>query len=153
MTRNSFLMQDVYKRQGMKLQLPKRWKLRRAGKRKKNPKRRIMVKKIIFCVLAVAITGVPAVFLNTIYGYLPGIVVVLGIAISYGYLHILKRTLTFTELSDLSNCERGTQVEFSVRIKSRFFLVYPKLELYFYISDLDVYKRQHDQSAERTVLQ
>lgn len=120
----------------MKLQLPKRWKLRRAGKRKKNPKRRIMVKKIIFCVLAVAITGVPAVFLNTIYGYLPGIVVVLGIAISYGYLHILKRTLTFTELSDLSNCERGTQVEFSVRIKSRFFLVYPKLELYFYISDL-----------------
>lgn len=119
----------------MKIRKP-RLKLHRSGKKGKNAERRRLIRKILFCVFAVLITGVPAVFLNTIYGYLPVIVVIMGILLSYGYLHVLRRTLEYTELSDLSNCQRGTEVEFTVRIRNKFFLVYPKMELYFYISDL-----------------
>lgn len=120
--------------------IPKKWAGKRAAvkakTRKKNPELRSRVRKSLFCVLAVLITGVPAVFVNTIYGYLPVLIVVLGIVCSFGYIQALKKGLLYEELSDLSNCQRGTEVEFTVKVKNRFFLVYPKIELYFYISDL-----------------
>ena len=119
----------------MKLKRPKpAWPKKWFGGKYAAARKRI--KKILFCVLAVGITGVPAIFLNTIYGYLPGIVVVVGILSSFGYLQLLKKTLTYEELSDLSNCQRGTEVEFTVKIENKFLLIYPKLELQFYISDL-----------------
>lgn len=102
----------------------------------KNTKRWKTIKKILFCILAVCITSVPAVFVNNIYGYLAGIAVIMGALFSFGYLQILKRTLVYEEMSDLSNCQRGTEVEFTVKVQNRFFLIYPRMELDFYISDL-----------------
>lgn len=94
------------------------------------------IRKILFCVAAVAVAAVPAVFVNTVYGYLPALVILTGIAVSGIYILVLKKTLEYEEMSDLRNCRRGTQIEFSVRIRNRFLLVYPRLELFFYISDL-----------------
>lgn len=102
----------------------------------RNTKRWRNIKKVIFCILAVGITGVPAVFVNSIYGYLAGLVVIAGILFSFIYLQILKKMLIYEEMSDLSNCQRGTEVEFTVKVQNRSFLVYPGLELDFYISDL-----------------
>lgn len=109
--------------------MKRKWKV-------KLPKPSQLCKKIIAYVVAFVITCIPAVFLNSVYGYLPCITLVVGTLISFGYLQILKRSLTFEEMSDLSNCQRGTEVEFSVRVANRSVLVFPKLELSFYISDL-----------------
>ncbi|MGN0703618.1 MAG: DUF58 domain-containing protein [Lentihominibacter sp.] len=101
---------------------------------KKHVNRKI--KKVLFCAAAIIVTGVPAVFLNSVYGYLPVLVVVSAIIISLIYLKILKRSINFTELSDLESCSRGTRVEFTVKVINRSFLVFPQVDLYFYISDL-----------------
>ena len=101
-----------------------------------SEKHRKRIKKILFCAAAVCITAVPAVFVNTAYGYLPVLVILSAMAASWVYLQILKRTWTYEEISDFTNCSRGTQVEFSVKVANRFLLVYPKVELFFYISDL-----------------
>lgn len=111
-----------------------KWLMRK--KKKKNLQLLEKIQKIAFCTLAVAVSALPAVFMNSIYGYLPVITVAIAIGVSLGYLFLLKRSLLYEELSDLSNCERGTEIDFTVKIKNKFLLVFPKLEAYFYISDL-----------------
>ena len=102
----------------------------------KLPKLSSFCKKIIICTAAVIFSFIPAVFLNSIYGWLPGIVLLVGIAISFGYLQILKKNITYIEMSDLTNCERGTEIDFSVHMENKSLLFFPKVDINFYISDL-----------------
>lgn len=94
------------------------------------------IRKGIVCGLLLFIAAIPVVFLNSIYGYLPLLTLALTILLSRGYLAVLKRTLSFEEKSDLDNCKRKTEIEFKVEMKNAFFLVFPKVEIYFYVSDL-----------------
>lgn len=94
------------------------------------------IRKLVFCILAAAIAAAPAVFVNTIYGYLPVLAVLTGMAVSGVYLRLLKKTLKYEEMSNFRNCQRGTQIEFSVLVENKFFLLYPRVELFFYISDI-----------------
>jgi hypothetical protein len=88
------------------------------------------------CLLVVLLTAIPVVFMNSIYGYLPAIAVILAIAVSSVYLLLLKKSLIFEELSDLTNCRRETDIDFTVLLRNKSILVFPKLETFFYISDL-----------------
>ena len=63
------------------------------------------IRKGIVCGLLLFIAAIPAVFLNSIYGYLPLLTLALTILLSRGYLAVLKRTLSFEEKSDLDNCK------------------------------------------------
>lgn len=101
---------------------------------KKEHKKRILL--ILFCAAALAVLIVPAVFVNSLFGYLPVILAVLMTGASYGYLLLLKRALFYEELSDLSNCQRGTNIDFTVRLKNKSPLIFTRLKPSFYISDL-----------------
>lgn len=101
---------------------------------KKEQKKRVLL--VLFCVVALVVLVIPAVFLNSIFGYLPIIVALLMVAASYGYLQVLKRSLNYDELSDLSNCQRGTSVDFTVKLKNNSPLIFTRLKPSFYISDL-----------------
>lgn len=94
------------------------------------------VKKFILCFCVIGVCAIPAIFINTIFGYLPVIMAVIMIIGSYGYMRILRRSLVYEERSDLSNCVRGTKIDFSVDLRNRSLLFYPLVEPYFYISDL-----------------
>jgi len=98
-------------------------------RRKKNI--RWIVCAVVLCALAA-----PAVFMNNIYGYLPILAAVCAILCSFVYLVMLRKRLTYEEISDLSNCLRETEVDFIVRLKNGTPLVCPRLEPYFYISDI-----------------
>ncbi|MDR0886691.1 MAG: DUF58 domain-containing protein [Clostridiales Family XIII bacterium] len=100
----------------------------------KKIKNRIL--KVFLCVILLGICAIPAIFMNTIYGYLPGLMVVVAIACSFVYLQLQRRMLVYEELSDLSDCRRETDIEFSVELRNRFVLIFPKVEIYFYVSDL-----------------
>lgn len=93
-------------------------------------------RKLIICIVLSIVLVVPAVFINTLYGYIPIFVMELMILFSFVYLQILKKTISYKEMSDLSNCQRGTEISFTVEIKNASFLVYTKVEPFFYISDL-----------------
>ncbi|MGI6721339.1 MAG: DUF58 domain-containing protein [Anaerovoracaceae bacterium] len=94
------------------------------------------IRKIIFCALLIVVAAIPAIFINTIFGYLPVFVIALLIGGSYLYLLGLRRTLEFQEMSDLSNCVRGSRIDFTVELRNRFLLFFPRVEPFFYISDL-----------------
>lgn len=128
----------------MKLKIDSPMKEKRAYRKEKQMKRRQRVSQerirkirlIITCIILLAVAALPAVFLNSVFGYLPVIMVALLILLSFVYVQCLKRSLVFEERSDLNNCKRGTSCAFSIRVKSKLPLVYPKLEVFFYISDL-----------------
>lgn len=101
-----------------------------------NRERRRKVKLLITCIILLAVAALPAIFLNSAFGYLPVLMVALLLALAFVYVQCLKRCLVFEESSDFSNCKRGTASAFSIRVKNRSPLVYPKLEVFFYISDL-----------------
>jgi uncharacterized protein (DUF58 family) len=86
---------------------------------------------MLSCILAL-----PCVFINNIYGYLPVLSFLVMLAVSYTYLMLIRRKLAYEELSDLPSCRRETEVDFTVRLRNSSPFVYPRLEPYFYISDL-----------------
>jgi uncharacterized protein (DUF58 family) len=87
-------------------------------------------------VFVLALLSVPAVFINGVYGYLPALFAVFALLLSLGYLAALKRSLVFAEISDFSNCRRETEVGFTVELRNRSPLIFPRLEPVFYISDI-----------------
>lgn len=103
-------------------------------KLKKEQKKKILL--ILFCAAALAVLIVPAVFLNSLFGYLPVLFAVLLTGASYGYLMALKQALRYEELSDLSNCQRGTRIDFTVKLTNRFPLIFTRVKPSFYIADL-----------------
>ena len=94
------------------------------------------IRKLLLCVLTIGICLIPAVFINTLYGYLPVLMAAILIGGSYGYMRVLRRSLQYAEDSDMANCVRGTKIDFSVLLKNRSILFYPLVEPYFYIADL-----------------
>lgn len=107
-------------------------------KRKKRLSDRVRrnIKLLILCIIVLGLSVVPAVFLNNAFGYMPVIVLGLLLVFSRIYVSILKRAITFEERSDFSNCSRGTDNTFSVRLKNRSPLVYTRMEVYFFVSDI-----------------
>lgn len=97
---------------------------------------KVVIRKLILCVFVFAVCLVPAVYINTIYGYLPVLMVSILIIGSYAYMRMLRRFLQYEENSDLGSCTRGTKIDFSVDLKNRSILFYPLVEPYFYIADL-----------------
>lgn len=97
---------------------------------------RDVLKKIILCAVAFVVCLVPPIFINTIYGYLPVLMVAILIGGSYVYMRILRRSLEYKEHSDLGSCTRGDNIDFSVDMINTSILYYPLVEPYFYISDL-----------------
>jgi uncharacterized protein (DUF58 family) len=108
----------------------------------KRAARRVAMRKVAVCLLMVAALAFLAVMVGTsdytasAIGWIPLIMLVAAIVLSYFYLQILKRSLDFEETSDLRDCARGEQVTFSVRLANRAPLFAFRTEVAFFISDL-----------------
>lgn len=120
----------------MKQKAAYRKELRLKRRQNRNEERVRKIRLVITCIILLALAALPAVFLNSVFGYLPVIMVALLLVLSKLYVHWLTKALVFEENSDFTDCKRGTNSAFSIRIRNRSPLVYPKLEVYFYISDL-----------------
>ena len=86
--------------------------------------------------LVLAAAGLPAVFLNTLYGYLPVLTLLTALAISIFCLLRLRRGISVEASSASVQCERGGSVNLGLRIvnRSRFFC--PKASAALVLSDL-----------------
>ena len=95
-----------------------------------------IVGRVLILVLAVAVCAVPVFFVNNVFGYLPLLVLVLTVVVSFVYLRILVRGFSFSEESMIPSCERGDDIDFVVHFKNATPLVVVRLEVSLYISDL-----------------
>ena len=73
---------------------------------------------IVYLILLV-VSGIPAIFLNNLYGYLPCLFLLAGGISSILYILILRRGLTYTVKVDTGSCKRGEDSDFAVEIRSR----------------------------------
>ncbi len=97
---------------------------------------RFIVVRVVLVVLALAVCAVVPLFVNDIIGYLPLIAVVLVLILSFVYMLILWRSLSFNEDSLLASCERGSDIDFVLHFRNRSPLVFLRLEVSIYVSDL-----------------
>ena len=115
---------------------------RRERKRRKEKREgrvrasRAVIGRVLIVLLALVATALPVVFVNDVIGYVPLLALVLAILVSFIYLQILVRSLSFSEESLIPSCERGTDIEFVLKFKNSSPLVFTRLEPYIYISDL-----------------
>jgi uncharacterized protein (DUF58 family) len=83
-----------------------------------------------------ALVCLPAVFLNTLYGYLPALVLALAVLLSLAALWSVRRALTVeADCADV-RCPRGESVDVALRLKNRSIFSCPKAAAYLTISDL-----------------
>lgn len=99
-------------------------------------RRRAIAGRVVLAVLAVVLCAVIPVFLNDFIGYLPLLALVCVMAVSFVYLQVLKRSLTFDATSLVPTCERGQNIDFVVKFENTSPLVFPRIEVLVYISDL-----------------
>lgn len=92
--------------------------------------------KGVAIVLIVAVSWLPALVINNVMGYAPGIFVTLGILLSGLYLLALRKGLDCQEATRVNECIRGEDVDFVVRLANKTPLLYPRIEVVFFRSDL-----------------
>lgn len=92
--------------------------------------------KALGIIVIVALCWVPAIFINNVMGYAPGIFVTLGIALSGLYLLLLRRGFEYAEATRVNECIRGENVDFVLRLRNKTVLLFPRIEVVFYQSDL-----------------
>lgn len=91
---------------------------------------------VLLWLAAFAAAGLPAVFMNSIYGYLPVLFLLAALLISIGCLFYLKRHLSVeADFADVQ-CERGGSVTLGLKLVNHSLVFCPKASAQLMISDL-----------------
>ena len=102
--------------------------------------------KIIALIVVFAIAFFSAKYNNSIYGYLPGLTLLVLLLISLLHLFLLKRYIGFeTETEDVV-CQRGQSVDTVIKIINRSFLMCPRVSAKISVSD----SFREEEAASRT---
>lgn len=88
-----------------------------------------------FGIGALLIASIPAVYMNNAFGYLPILVIILSIPVSLLYRELLRRNIVCLEQNEISTCQRGESLHFSVKIQNLSPLICPKAEAVLFRSD------------------
>jgi uncharacterized protein (DUF58 family) len=92
--------------------------------------------KLLFVLVVVGLAAVPAVFLNSIFGYFTVLFVVLLLAASLGSLLLLRHGLSFDAATEDLICQRGNSVDVGLKLRNGSFISCPKAQAELFISDL-----------------
>lgn len=94
--------------------------------------------KVLLIILIFAVTLIPAVFLNTLYGYLPAFFLAISLALSAICLRLVrKKIIVESELSGTDSiCERGKKISAGLRVYNRSRIMTAKTVVNIFISDL-----------------
>ncbi len=86
--------------------------------------------------IVIAAAGLPAVFMNSIYGYIPVLFLLSAMAISAGGTFYMRKKMETSAAADDVSCERGSNVDIALRLINKSALFCPKASADLYISDL-----------------
>ncbi len=91
---------------------------------------------IFLWLVVIAAAGLPAVFMNSVYGYIPVLFLISAMVISaISVLYMRKKMETSASADDVS-CERGSNVDIALKLINKSLLFCPKASADLYISDL-----------------
>lgn len=91
---------------------------------------------VLLLLVILGLAALPAVFMNSVYGYFPGLFVLVLLILSLASLWVFRRRLSFSsELQDLY-CERGHNVDVGLKLTNRSAISCPRAKAAVYISDV-----------------
>lgn len=82
-----------------------------------------------------ALSAVPAVYLNSLFGYLAFLTLGFAGLLSLGYAALLRRALVLEGLDTAAACLRGESAELRLGVRSRAPLLCPRVEAVFSLTD------------------
>lgn len=91
---------------------------------------------ILLVVVLLALFAVPAVFVNSVVGYLPVLTYLFALGLSALYLLFMKRGLSFEVTGFQEECIRGNLLAFKLDVGNASMLPVMRLGVRFYVSDL-----------------
>ncbi len=90
----------------------------------------------VLWLLVIGAAGLPAVFMNSLYGYIPVLFLLSAMAISAGGTFYMRKKMETVAAADDVSCERGSSVDIALRLVNKSALFCPKASADLYISDL-----------------
>lgn len=93
------------------------------------------VLSVLGVLIILALLALPAVYTNTLFGYLPICVGVCLLLISGVYLLIMKRNITLAVSETDAQTTRGQQVKVQMKVSNKSVFVCPRAKAEIYISD------------------
>ena len=103
---------------------------------RRSAQRRRRVATIVVCILLGVLLAVPALFVNDAIGYAPIIAYLVVLLLSFAYVRILRRSLSFEELGVGTECTRGETVNLKLLLKNASILPAIRVQALFYMSDI-----------------
>lgn len=89
------------------------------------------------CYAAVLLLSlIPAFFLNTIYGFLPFLFLILLLVLSLLYAFLLKKSFMYEEQAGLTVVDRGRKATFGAFVQNTRNLVFPRVRATFYLRNM-----------------
>lgn len=103
--------------------------------RTRSSKKQWLVKGLLLFAALIA-CGLPVLLIASPISYVPLITVVLLVLCSFAYVHVLKRTFSFSEEQIQQVCERGTNAALKVTLTNKSIFPHSYVDVRFSISDL-----------------
>lgn len=113
----------------------------REVRRQRRAGTRATVLKVIAVVVIFALTIALAFLVGdsdyraTVVGWMPPVAVLTALGLAYGYLQLVRRTLTFSEDTFARTCQRASEVQFSVRFANPLPLFVFRIDAHLVIAD------------------
>lgn len=92
--------------------------------------------KVAVLLLVFAAAALPAVYMNSVYGYLPVLMLAVLLLLSRLCLLIVSRSLRVRADGGDVQCQRGQSAEIALKLENRAPIFCPRAEAFLYISDL-----------------
>lgn len=96
----------------------------------------ITLGKVLLLLLVLALAALPAVFMNSVYGFLPVLMLAVLLLLSLVCLLVLSRALGVQADGGDVQCQRGQSVEIALKLVNRSWIFCTRATAYIYISDL-----------------
>lgn len=95
-----------------------------------------MLLYILVILLIIILTTLPAVYTNSIYGYLPILVLSVSIIVSFTVLLLMKRGITIDSSSSNREILRGLNVPMSISVTNQTWFICPRAQAKIFINNL-----------------
>lgn len=92
--------------------------------------------KILLIAVILILVAIPAVYINTAYGYLPIVMVILALAVSYICMTLVSNHIRISSEFTGGQCQRGKSVTIDLHVANTGMIMCPKAEANIFASDI-----------------
>lgn len=95
-----------------------------------------VILRIVLAIIVVGLTILPAIYTNSLYGYLPILTFIIACIISYVFLLVIRRGIVVDSSSNSREVLRGLNVPMNISVTNQTWFICPKAQAKIFINNL-----------------